>query len=365
MSSLGNYNLARRSGRYGLARNLYARAAASRNRMYGSFSGMGTARGIAQRAARSFTMNRRRKQTSSGQGVTTQHDSRLIYRKTRMPAYRRRGLKKFYNKVNWAQEKDLGTQQYLINQLSSFGNSTFGNQCTADLALYSFTSTTNRFNDMSSVSGSIAGAVTTPGTGLSVDPSAKVIFQSAILDVTIRNSSTLGGLANSAAKLEVDIYEISFGQELMESGAAYSALRGAGQVWAQNASQTFSIGGGGTEILWDKRAVTPFDFSYVLSRFKGKIWRKTKYQLSNGEQITYQMRDPKRRVCTFRELSTQNGMAKPGWTKFLWIVARMAPGLTVGPGVSEYQEVMDIGSTRKYVFKIENYTEDRTQYLSL
>lgn len=365
MSIVPQYNLARRRGAVGLARSLYARYGSSRNRMYGSYTGMGAARRVAQRAARSYTMTRRRKTTSSGMGVTTQHDSRLIYRKKRMPSYKRRSLRAFSNKVNWAQEKDLGTQQYVINQLSTFNNTTSGNQVTADLSLYAFQSTNNRHNDLRDLSAFIAGAVTTPGTGLAVDPSSKIIFQSAILDVTIRNGSTFNGTSGSNARLEVDVYEMTFGTELAENGSFFPALIANDGLFAQNPTQTYSIGGAGTEISREKRGVTPFDLSYVLSRFKGKIYKKTKYQLSSGEQVTYQMRDPKRRVCTLRELQTQNGNNKPGWTKWLYITARLSPGLTVGAAVDTYQEVINIGMTRKYVYKVENYTEDRTQYNNL
>lgn len=365
MSIVPQYNLARRRGAVGLARSLYARYGSGRNRMYGFYSGMGAARRAAQGASRTMTMMRRRK-TYSGQGVTTQHDSKLIYRKKRMPAYKRRSLRRFSNKVNWAQEKDLGTQQYLINQLSNFSNSTAGNQLTADVSLYSFVSTTSRHNDMSQLAGFISAAITTPGTGLTVDPSAKIIFQSAILDVTIRNSTTFGNTGtNSAGRLEVDVYELTFGTELQEGAVTYSQLISNTGLFAQNPTRTSSIGGGGTEISRELRGVTPFDLSYVLSRFKCKIWKKTKYQLSQGEQVTYQMRDPKRRVCTLRELTTVNGLNKPGWTKMLYITAKLAPGLPIGIGATDFQEVLDIGISRKYVYKVENYTEDRTQYTSL
>lgn len=366
------YNLARKRGATGLAQSMYRRQQQSRNRMYYSRPGLYRGRRTAQRAARarSFTQTRFRKRSVSGIGVTTQHDARLVYAKKNMPRFKKAAWRTFSKKVVAVGDKQLGTQQVVFNQQIDFGNTTPGDQINGDLALYPFVSTQSRFNDMSQISGLLAGAVTTPATGLNIEQSTKIYFQSAVLDVTIRNITQFRDSAgvlspNSLGRMEVDVYELTMGEPSDESTTSYAQLRTSTGVFGQNATRTSPLGGGGgtTEIAPQLRGCTPFDLSYVLSHFKVKIWKKTKYQLANGDQFTYQMRDPRRHSCTYRELTSLNGFNKPGMTKFLWIVGRLAPGLTVGTAPNTWDERLTIGFTRKYSFKVQNYTEDRTAYL--
>ena len=165
-----------------------------------------------------------------------------------------------------------------------------------DFALYGLSSTTSYYNDLRNISGFLAGGVDTPSTGLAIDASSKVFFESAILDLTLRNDSTklVGGNAVNAteAKLEVDLYEITMRHTAEETGSTYKDLS---SIFDQNATRTFVLGGAGTTlpITRTKRGCTPFDYSYSLSRFGVKIWKKTKFTINNGDQITYQLRDPK------------------------------------------------------------------------
>lgn len=317
-----------------------------------------------QRNARSYTVTRRRKTGTRGIGVTSQHDARLIYRKRRMPKFKKRRWKSFINKVKAVSEKDLGTQQVVFNVPVAFSNTTSGNQCLAQAGLYTLNSSTVSYmNDLRQIASYISQAATTPATGLTVDPSSKILFQSAILDITIRNAATNNGAADSAARMEVDVYEVSMSHTAEESGATYTNLS---QVLRLNQTETLPIGGGATsEITIDTRGCSPFELSYVLSRFGVKIWSKRKYTISNGDQITYQVRDPRRYSIPFKELSNQDGFNKPRMSRFVIIVGKLSPGLTVGntglPNV--YQEILQVGITRKYSFKVENWTEDRTAYL--
>lgn len=318
-----------------------------------------------QRNSRSFTNQKRSKQTRSGQGVTTQHDARLIYRKRRMPRGRRRRWKRFRNKVLSVSEKDLGTQQIVFNRVlpTSFTqNLIAGQQLVTGFGLYTLRSGSSWYNDLSQIATYFNNAAMTSATGLPVDPSTKIIFQSAVLDVTVRNNSTNNNNPDSAARMEVDVYELTMKHTAEETGTTYSTLEG---ILSQNISQTKAIGGGATtKIDYFSRGATPFDLSYVLSRFGIKIYKKTKYQLSNGDQFTYQMRDPARHSVTFREISNQDGFNLPRLSKFVLIIGKLAPGLSIGPtGVAnQYQEQLAIGITRKYVCKVENYTEDRSAY---
>lgn len=370
MSFNKQYDFALRAGAVGLASAMYRRQQQARNRFAYRRTGPGVrAAAAARKTARARTQTKRRRNLTTGVGVTTQHDARLVYRKRTMPRYKRLRWRGFVNKVHAVSERELGTQQIVFNQLQEFSNSTSGNQVVADLSLYSFRSgTQSRFDDMNQLAALIATQSGTTDTGLQVGASSKILFQSAVLDITVRNSSfiTSTSAPDSRARLEVDVYELTFTKGTSDISADYAQLRGTGLL-SQNAAQTIAIGGGATtEIAIERRGCTPFDLSYVCSKFGMKIWKKTKYQLGNGDQFTYQLRDPGRKTCTFRDLTQNDGMNRVGWTKFVLMVARSAPGLSVGatPGV-DITERVSVGFTRKYVYKIENMTEDRTAYISL
>lgn len=349
-----------------LAANAMARYNAARNRFnrYSTFARRATR---SRQASRRFSkFQSRRKNTSSGLGVTTQHDSRLIYRKRRMPRGRRRRWRSFKNKVLAVAEKDLGSQQVVFNRSIISSNVVPGRQNFTEAALYGFTSDGSHLNDMRAIRDIINAAATTPATGLKVAESSKVMFQSGVLDLTIRNTSTNNGQPDSLARLEVDVYELSIGHESGDNTQNFTSL---GAMLLNDDIEVDPIGGtaAATSLNILYRGCTPFDLSYALSEFRIKIWKKTKYQLSNGDQVTYQIRDPRRHSMTLKELGDgTSGFNKPGLTRSVCIIAKLGPGLTTGPigTPNVFQENLTLGITRKYMFKVENWTEDRSAYFA-
>lgn len=339
------------------ARSSIARIAGRRGGMFG-----------AARSARNrlFTRNRQRQQTRSGQGVTTQYDAKLIYRKRPMPFRKKKRWRRFSKKVNAVAEKSWGTLTFVLNNSATFTNTTSGNQGLADMGLYGWQSTSSAFNDLKNMKDIIDNAAMTTDTGLPVGNSSKIFFQSGVMDLTLRNTSTLTTNAvpdlDGTAKLEVDIYECTQRKQAEDANGTYNNPRA---LFGANSTYTLPIGGGAqTEVNLSTRGATPFDLTYVLGRFGVKVWKKSKYTLGNNEQMTYQIRDPKRRVSELEALGTGEGYNKPGWTRFLIIVFKIPPGLTVGTTDGTYQENLTIGLTRKYSLKISNYSEDRTAYLT-
>jgi len=365
--SIVGYNWARKSGRIGLASSILTNFNRARN----TFNrGSGIASRIRsrfrQKSSRSMTMSRRRKAVSSGQGVTDHFDARLIYRKKRMPRRQRRRWTGFVKKVKSAAERDLGTQTIVFNRLLSASNNVSGNHILTDFGLYGLASSQFEYNDLAAISTAFNNADNTTTKGLKVGPSAKLMFQSGVLDVTFRNSSTFfDGTTTRAAselKLEVDVYEMTCRMTSAETtGIIFPNLRG---MFDQDSLQEDPIGGTGTEITRSARGVTPFDFPYALSRFGLKIWKKTKYQLSNGDTFTYQVRDPRRHVAEMDKLRNTDGFNMPGWTRIVVVIAKAAPGLTIGSAANTYTEKLDIGISRKYMCKVENYSENRSLYIS-
>lgn len=322
-------------------------------------------RTMAQRRsfARSQTLQRRRRPTS-GLGITTQHDERRIYRRKSMPRFKRRKWKMFKNKVLAVSEKDLGTRTVVFNATYSSTNNVSGNQLLSEFALYPVQSTSGQLNDMNNIMGMESGDWTAAKGGV-VDATSKIIFKSAIIDLTFRNASTFfttvgGGVLDSRAKLETDIYEMESAAPFDDSTGTYNGL---GAALTAGFSDTLNIGGAGTALVLTQRGVTPWDVPASLSRFKLRILKKTKFVTPNGDTFTYQMRDPRRRVSNKISLTNAQGPNKRGWTRWIFIISKLVPGLPIGTGDGTFQEILTVGVTRKYFYKVEGQSEDRDRYI--
>lgn len=312
------------------------------------------------------TMTRGRRQPT-GLGVNTQHDRKLIYRRRRMPYYRRRRWKSYVRKVHAVAEKDLGSRTILFNNQLTFGQTTDGNDNIFDLELYSQSSTDSWRSDLYNISGyENVNANPTHAAGDDIPSASKFLFQSAVLDITFRNGSTYnsGGSTNldSRAKMEVDVYEMSVRRDATDTTSNYAGLY---SLFNDANSNTLNIGGAGTGLAIDQRGVTPWELPLALSRWKMKIWKKTKFMVPNGDTFTYQVRDPKRRVATQESLQKTGGFNRVGWTKILFFKCKLVPGCTLGTTDGTYQNNAYVGCTRKYMYKIEGVKEDRDRYISL
>lgn len=324
------------------------------------------------RAARSKLMTMRRKKSqTSGLGITTQHDQRRVYSKKYMPRSKRNAWKGFIRKVNAVSEKELGSRQVVFNKTVTFSNNDAANHAVQAFYLYSQKSNTYTFaNDLQTISKMENESDPTAINGPTVYDSTKFLFQSAILDITFRNSSYRVGASTTydgALKLEVDVYECSVGKATEETGSTLGDFL---NLLNDNGGRTDLIGPAGTingvtknEIGFQKRGVTPWELSYVLSRWRIKVLKKTKYMVPNGDTFTYQVRDPRRYTFTNRDMDFADGFNRVGVTRVIYVVAKLVPGITVGSATGEAVEQMDVGVTRKYFYKVEGITDDRTCHM--
>ncbi|AXH78172.1 MAG: putative capsid protein [Cressdnaviricota sp.] len=367
MSLINQYNGARRLGMVGLARNIMNRYNTGRNQYYRTFtSRLGTS--SRQRSNRSFTVQRRRNGIKSGQGVTTQQDRKFIYAKRRQPRFKRKRWGRFVKKVHAVAEKDYGTRTVVMNKIYSISNQISGLQANGAIYLYSQKGSTAAENagDLNLIGTLENVAAPTAAAGITVWGSTKLLFQSAVLDVTIRNASTRidtgpQTVYASEAKMEVDVYEMMVKRPTEEAGGTFNTFA---SLLNDNTTEIAPIGGAGTELVYNMRGATPFDTTFSLSRWGIRILKKTKYFIPNGDTITYQVRDPRRRVVTRDDCINQDGFNRPGWTRILWVVGKLVPGLTVGETVNTYQEWLLIGATRKYMYKVEGANDDRANYIT-
>jgi len=320
------------------------------------------------------------KRLTAGNSVTAQYDARSVYKKRRMPRRKRRAWKKKVRIVRTIAEGDLGTNTIVFNRSHDYFNTTNANHCIAVIPLYSQASTdTTQYpfhNDLNLISQMFnTGADPTAALGQVMQKAAKVFFHSAVLDITVRNTSGIVATpsdgttppvltAASQAVMEVDVYEISSGRE-WAADSGFGVINDLTRAFANGAANTLNLGGAGTGATIHLRGTTPWDFPQALGRYRIKIWKKTKYFVQNGGQFTFQIRDPKRRVTGFEKMQNATGANRPGWTRHVFMIAKLTPGLLVGNTVATtYGEALSIGCTRKYMLKVEGFNEDRDRHFS-
>lgn len=320
-----------------------------------------------QRGASIPMVSRRNFRGTSGIGVTSHYDKKSVYRKKRMPRYRRRIWKRFIKKVNYVAEKDLGTRTVVFNKSVTGTNTTGAYHLIMNVALYGNQSTTSYLNDITSMAAlETQQNIAAPTVDYNVDRTTKIMFQSAILDLTVRNTTTsksgASQVADSQGRLEVDVYEITSSKPFTESTSlSYISLY---EVLQAGANDTYTIPNGGAAVDALYRGTTPWDFPTALSRFKLKIWKKSKYILNNGEAFTYQIRDPKRHVFQHDRMTDLTGANWPGATRWLLIIGKLLPGGTVGTASDgQFTESLSLGITRKYMYKVEGINANGDCYV--
>lgn len=336
-----------------------------------------------QRSYRRYRQSRtvRRPMTVGGAGVTSEHDRQTLYRIK--PRRKNKAWQKFKKKVHFVGETDLGSRTCVFSTRDKqYTNQVVGEHCVLWCGLYGLNSSQSVYNDLRAISQLENQGNPTASGGDRVGPNAKYIFKSAIIDITIRNSSqkVVGwdALFNpivelSDATLETDVYEIMMGKQGYDNvnGNVFQSIQ---DFFTVADGDTPGIGGAlvANQVSIVKRGVTPFDMPFALKDFKMKIMKKTKYFIRPGNTITYQYRDTKRRVTSGVRMAEDPGCNKPGWTKHIFVIAKATPGNKVGPwtysigegNLNNSSEQLTLGCTRKYLYKIEGVNETRDYYVS-
>jgi len=285
-----------------------------------------------------------------------------------MPRYRRKRWKRFMNKVHAVSERDLGSRTVVMNVSATFYSKVANYQGVGSVALYPQGSTASSWlNDLTNISALENSGDPTAAAGTTVLDTTNFIFKSGVLDITIRNTSGLyvsDGVytLDSQAKIELDIYEITARKQFQTGTTVYHKLETALEY---GGTLTNNLAGGGTAIELARRGATPWDLPAALSYFGMTIQSKKKYFMANGDTITYQLRDPKRHVIQQERMQNEVGVNKPGWTRHVLFLFKLIPGLQKGTTVGvSYGEQIQVGVTRKYLYKIEGANDDRDQWLN-
>lgn len=297
------------------------------------------------------TKTRKRRMTS-GQGVTEQYDRRRIYRKRRAPRRFRRRWKGFIRKVQAVNLKSLGSRTIVFNNLigvdliMSVSNSSYQNwgYCTL-------------YGNRNGTAGSTHNDdINTILADTSIGTTGKIQFGSGVLDITCRNSSVNDEQTlNPSIVMEVDVYELSFGN-LFDIETNLNTKLAAAQT------DTAVIPGQTNSLVITRRGATPWDFPSFLSETKAKIWKKTKYLLSPNQTFTYQMRDPRNHWVDRQYTTGTQSENLPGLTKYVMFICKPTTGYTYDDTYTDLMQ-LSIGVTRKYLYKINEEDQDFDAYM--
>ena len=313
--------------------------------------------------ARTGTFSRKNKMTS-GRGFTFENDKSRIYNRRKAPRRARKRWTRAIRKNNALDQIKLGTRTVVFNNRDKvFENTSPTAHGLGWLGLYGAEGNTE-VDDLKRMAG-YENITLGPGRvdGGSVFPSTKIFFKSAVLDMTIRNTSgnpTTGALAD--IPLEVDIYEITSGKQWVETESGTTLVKYANikDAFSDSNIDMFKLKNAPQKTDLSLRGCTPWDVTYALSNWRMKIHKKTKYRIGSGQTITYQIRDPKNRTTSAQRMLESTGANKPGWTRHVLLIFKAIPGIVISASQAEQ---LTVGVTRKYSYKIEGETDDRSGYI--
>lgn len=295
---------------------------------------------------KSLSKTKYKRKGTSGIVTTTQYDAKTQYIKKRMPRRQRARWKKFVYKTRAVTNKSKGTKTVVQNSSCTAGTfSTAQNWCAAHLyakgnAVGIGYESGN--NDISNIENGDAN----------IEGNTKVMFKSAVLDITLRNVSTTYGM-------ECDIYDMVYGRDSRSPslGDLFTA--------AQNVTPTITPDGGwayNNPLTITSRGTTPFDLPELIKNNKIKILSKRKVFLPAGATTTYQIRDPKNRILKGLDWQDNVGYIIPGVTRTVLAVFKSLTGDTIVAPANPLSLMM--GVTRKYSYVLDQDANDQDNYMS-
>lgn len=332
---------------------------------------------LRQKLARSHTQSLRRnkKNVRSGQGVTFEHDKAFVYRKKRMPKRKKRKWRRMIRTNTALDVKKCGSRTQVFNFQEDDSYIDSSKHGVFHTGLYTGQSILKSYlGDLQYIGSAENQGNPTELEGPTVYATTKFFFQTGVLDLTLRNDSYVVPGPNevetpaTACTLEVDVYEIISSKKWVENdnnGGVYTLKQfpNIQQLFAECQQDVPGIDNANA-LAYDDRGVTPWEQTGALGRYGMKILKKTKYRISYGNTITYQVRDPKNRVTSRQTLLELTGCNMPGWTRHVLFYYKAVPGINVGPVASQTTPRIRIGISRKYMYKIENCSDKRASHSS-
>lgn len=314
-----------------------------------------------------------KKGSGSPPALTVQHDYRQTYRKKYMPKKKKAAWKKFTKKVLAVANRDRGLVTALFNtRIIAPEPAVPGNQTLLCCHLYGYNGTSsgaecgsldlltlvNNNQELRGYELTNNFAQVTLQNQSTSNATEKIMFESAVLDMTLYNSS-LG-------TLEVDIYTIEYNKFNNCTDTRLLPSFGSGDVpdvapvqYGLNLTDVFA------NIKLLDRGATPFEMGTIISRHGIRIKKKEKFYISQGQSINKQFRDPRNRYFDPRGLTGQTASAESvgtykykDYTKTFLVVAK-----NVNPGQTT-PAAIECGVTRSYKYTYEGLKVNKNYYAS-
>lgn len=288
----------------------------------------------------------KRRGVASGQGITTQRDSRRIYTRRRAPRRLRRRMRKAFNSFKSKALKMKGHRTIITNHQVAIAGLA-NQQSVTSFVLYggrvdgAVASSISRgyddMNDLRSRDYKLGDSTGDPDFKTS-GGEAKFYVKTGVMDITIQN---VGGNEGETFALEVDVYEFTCGKII----PGYSDVEGALAGYQQDIYKLGTLSTKLTALNLLDRGVTPFEMGTPMYRIGMRILKKTKYFIPYNDVITYQTRDSKIR-CFGHEVF-RDGSCTTKHTRGILIIAKPVPG-------SAFEgHNMTVGVTRKYKYVVD------------
>lgn len=236
--------------------------------------------------------------------MTSQRDVKTIYRRKPMPRRRRKQWVSFKRKVTATQIANSALMSFFRQQVMYLTTAANASSFTT-ATIYSYGGINGTEGTTGSASGTGQGDdlvdFWTTKYGLtSVGRSRKTMFASACMDVHIRNSGAASGI--------LEIYEIIARRDYGSSSVSYDSIE---ELYTNGFTDTVATPLF-TAVTSSTLGSTPFQNKLFCQQFK--VLKKTRVEISAGETISMQMRDPKNRVAYGAEMNA-NLIFKRGATR--------------------------------------------------
>lgn len=273
--------------------------------------------------------------------TTQQHDYSNQYRKRVMPRRKKRIWKKFVKKVQAVGFSERGLKTVVFNgtQTSTAVATAQTFFCAHLYGVYGDTDTSFGIGRQDLVRLYSNDPSVQQNVGPTNPKLGKLMFGSAVLDITIRNIGEYDS--------EVDVYYCTHVKNNINSNM--SALGG-------NAEVDLPINGGvpNTTLSLTTRGCTVFDLPAAISVTGLHILRKQKILMTPGRSVFLQQRDAKNRSLDWSYLR-QSGCANRKLTQTIIVVHKTSTGAP-----AEAQSILSFGVTRKYAYQEIANTKDMT-----
>lgn len=300
--------------------------------------------------AYSKVFTKKKKSVTTGTGVTTQLDAKTIYRKKRMPRRQRKRWSNFKNKVKAAQDDRGTTSITFSDQNNQYITDTVAGYRRNLLQAVHLSGTNGGLYSYELGSQDLLRIVTNDDY-VNDNESGKFTMKSAIMDVTITNPTPSGENQYHGA-LEVDLYEISYGKKRpnMDSITA---------IWNQGIGNTTAAIAAYPKATIAYRGVSPFEMCESMSVGGMKILKKTKYFISEGHSVSYQMRDPRNTVYNVSDIKNPQVGYIGKRTRTILLVAKPVDVIADNTIFNLLTK-----TSRHYKYTCDGLRDDRTAYIS-